>query len=353
MVHSDDQQQHALAPPPDHSHLDHQPPEIDVDSFENDSGLGDEDDYGSETTSLSSTLLKGHIENGRKYASLRDDYWGPSDERQFETMDAGHAVYILLEADTEDPHKNILFRSPIAEPTRILDVGTGPGTWAIDVADKFPDCEVHGIDLFPPPVLYAPTNCILEVDDASKPWTFSKPFDLIHLRLLLGAFTDEGWATLYRQAYENLKPGGWIEQLELDVRVMSDDGSLPPDSLLAGWGPTFLGCGERAGRSLATQTTMRSKIEAAGFTNVQDKLYKVPIGRWPRDKLLKQTGRVNFEHWSAGLEGWAMFLLTKFGEPPYSADEVRVYVAAVRNELQNPALHIWHYTRRVWAQKPY
>lgn len=99
----------------------------------------------------------------------------------------------------------------------------------------------------------------------------------------------------------NLKPGGWIEEVELDVRVMSDDDSLPPDSLLAGWGQTFLDCADRAGRSLATQTTMRSKIERAGFVNVHDHLFKCPIGAWPKDKTLKEAGRINFHHWSSGM----------------------------------------------------
>lgn len=326
-----------------------QPPEIDIDSLETDSALGSDDDLASDTTSLASSLLRGHIENGRKYATLRDDYWGPSDDQQFEIMDAGHLLYLVLESDKKNP----LFRAPIEDPQDILDIGTGPGTWAIDAADKFPACEVHGVDLFPPPTVWVPPNCILEVEDVNDTWTWKKQFDLIHIRLLLGAFDDDGWANLYRKAFDAVKPGGWIEQLELDVRVMSDDGSLAEDSLVAGWGPNFLGCAERAGRKLSTQTTMAEKIEAAGFTNVHERLYKCPIGRWPKDRQLKEAGRINFEHWSGGLEGWAMFLLTKFGEPqPWSADEVRVYVAKVRQELQNPGLHIWHYSRRVWAQKP-
>ena len=90
---------------------------------------------------------------------------------------------------------------------------------------------------------------------------------------------------------------------------------------------------------------MRRAIERAGFINVQDDLFKCPIGSWPRDKRLKEAGRVNFDHWSGGLDGWAMFLLTKFGVPqPWSADEVRVYVAKVRAEMQIPRLHIYHYT---------
>lgn len=316
--------------------------------YERDSAYGG-DDFSSETTSLASTLLRGHVENGRRYASLRDDYWGPSDEQQFETMDAGHVVYLLLESHEANP----LFRSPIDDPANILDIGTASGTWAIDAADKFPSATVHGVDIHPPPSLWVPPNAILEVEDVNDEWTWKKSFDLIHMRLMLGAFTDSEWTNLYEKCYQNIKPGGWIEQLELDCRVMSDDGTLPPDSLIAGWGDNFEGCADRAGRSLATQRTMKAKIEAAGFVNVQEKLYKVPIGRWPRDKVLKETGRINQEHWSSGLEGWAMWLLTRHGAPqPWSADEVRVYVARVRQELERGGMHIWHYTRRVWAQRP-
>lgn len=83
-----------------------------------------DDDNASETTSVASSLLKGHIENGRRYASLRDDYWSPSDEQQFEIMDSVHSVYLLLRSNRE----NLLFASPIKDPKRILDIGTGPGT---------------------------------------------------------------------------------------------------------------------------------------------------------------------------------------------------------------------------------
>jgi hypothetical protein len=326
--------------------------EIDVDdTFDDaDSALGSASDLNSETTSVASSLLKGHIENGRKYATLRSDYWGPSDDRQFETMDAGHLLYLILESDKQNP----LFRSPLTEPLNILDIGTGPGTWAIDTADNFPTATVHGVDMFPPPTVWVPPNCILEVEDVNQDWTWRKSFDLIHMRLMLGAFTSDEWERLYTQCYEHTRPGGWIEQLELDVRVMSDDASLDPSSLLASWGDNFLGCGSRAGRELNTQLTMRDRIEKAGYTNVHERLYKCPIGRWPRDRMLKEAGGINFEHWSGGLEGWAMFLLTKFGEPqPWTADEVLVYVAKVRQELLDQKLHIWHYTRRVWAQKPF
>ncbi|KFY28414.1 hypothetical protein V493_02946 [Pseudogymnoascus sp. VKM F-4281 (FW-2241)] len=322
---------------------------VEIDDW--DSTYGGDDTF-SETTSIASSMYRGYIENGRRYQTVREDsYWGPSDEQQFETFEAGHLVYQILDCQEE----NTLFRSPIPENAQhIIDLGTGDGTWAVQVADRFPGVTIHGVDLYPPPVTWVPPNCIFEVDDITQEWTWHNKFDLIHLRLLLGAFKKDEWETLYRRCYDNLQPGGWIEQVELDVRVMSDDGSLKPDSLLAGWGQTFLDCGAHAGRALDTQTTMRDSIAAAGFTEIHEKLYKCPIGEWPKHPVYKDAGRVNAVHWKSGLEGWAMWLLTKHGRPqPWSADEVRVYVAKVRRELiEGSGLHIYHFTRRVWARKP-
>jgi hypothetical protein len=95
------------------------------------------------------------------------------------------------------------------------------------------------------------------------------------------------------QSCRNLKPGGWIEQVELDVRVTSDDGALLKDGYLAGWGDGFLGCAERSGRCLDTQITMKEVIGKAGFTDIQERLYKCPIGGWPKDVVLKEAGKIN------------------------------------------------------------
>ncbi|OBT85948.1 hypothetical protein VE02_04763 [Pseudogymnoascus sp. 03VT05] len=151
------------------------------------------DDSLSETTSIASSMYRGYIENGRRYQTVREDkYWGPSDEQQFETFEAGHLVYQILDCQEE----NTLFRSPIpANAQHIIDLGTGDGTWAVQVADRFPgSITIHGVDLYPPPVTWAPPNCIFEVDDITQDWTWNNKFDLIHLRLLLGAFKQNEWA---------------------------------------------------------------------------------------------------------------------------------------------------------------
>lgn len=104
----------------------------------------------------------------------------------------------------------------------------------------------------------------------------------------------------------------------------------------------ILACGKAAGRACDTIDTMPDTIRKAGFIEVHEKKYKWPIGAWPRDQRYKEAGTVNFQHWMDGMEGWCMWLLTKFGSPePWSREQVIFYVAKIRAELKNPRYHIY------------
>ncbi|KAJ5770169.1 uncharacterized protein N7511_002220 [Penicillium nucicola] len=298
----------------------------------------------------------------------------PSDELAFESYEAGHIVSLVLDSDNENP----LFQSPIrCKNPQILDLGTGQGNWAIDVADFLPQGEllntplqllhkflskkclpfsatVRGVDLFPPPITWVPPNCILEVDNVLEDWTWNVPLDLIHMRGMTASFEPQEWNRVYQQCYDNLKPGGWIEQLEISADVSCDDGSLPDDSILHTWGPMFADCTARAGRPIPTIDTMDTSMRNAGFVDIHEKEYKWPIGPWPRDQKYKEAGTAHYQHWLSGMEGWCMWLLTKFGAPnPWSKDEVTVYVAKLRAEIKNPRYHIYQRARRVWSRKPF
>ena len=162
---------------------------------------------------------------------------------------------------------------------------------------------MYGADLYPPPVSWSPPNCILEVDDVSRPWTWSQKFDLVHLRYMLGSFSDQVWRRVYREAYKNLAPGGWIEHVEGDIIFHCDDGSIPADSPLASWGKYMYEAGRKSGKRLDIIHTMRDMIEEAGFTNIQQKDRKVPSGNWPKSPFMRSVGQVMHESSKAGCEG--------------------------------------------------
>ncbi|KAJ5706354.1 hypothetical protein N7536_002043 [Penicillium majusculum] len=295
-------------------------------------------DFASETTSLSSSVYRGVFENGRRYQTVREGAsWFPSDEQQFESLEAGHLLCILLDADTGNP----LYQAPLKDPKQILDIGTGRGNWAIDVADMFPNGD------------WLPPNCIMEVDDVLQEWTWRQPFDLIHMRQLIGAFTPVEWDGLFAQCYKNLTPGGWIEQIEGHPRIHCSDSSMSPDSSMVQFTEAVFRAGQEWNHPLDTLDTMRTAMEKAGFVDIHEKSYRWPVGPWARDPILKEVGRLHYHQWTAGMEGWGMYLLTKFGVPmPWEKEEVLVLLAKVRKELQDPHIHMWQYARRVWGRKP-
>jgi trans-aconitate methyltransferase len=95
-------------------------------------------------------------------------------------------------------------------------MGTGTGIWAIDFADEFPSAAVTGNDLSPIQPSWLPSNLRFIVDDLESPRLYkrSEPFDFIHGRAIAGSIKD--WPRRYKQIYEHLKPGGWIELQEYE-----------------------------------------------------------------------------------------------------------------------------------------
>lgn len=221
--------------------------------------------------------------------------------------------------------------------------------------------NVRGVDLFPPPLDWLPPNCVLEVDDVLQEWTWRTPFDLIHLRQMIASFTPEEWAKVYKQCYEcvalnpllfnptnpnennrNLAPGGWIEQWEGDPVVRSDDKTMPEPCHAQAFGIAAIEAGKNWGHSASTMMEMRRDMENAGFVDVHEKNYKMPVGPWPKDPLLKEAGRLHYHQWASGMEGWGLYLLTKYGSPqPWTKEEVQVLMAKIRAEIQNPRIHIY------------
>lgn len=142
----------------------------------------------------------------------------------------------------------------------------------------------------------------------------------------------------------NLQPGGSIEHWDGDPRVLCDDGSLPQTSNIVSFGQAAWDAAEQWGHSLDTCYMMRAAMEKAGFIDIHEKVDKLPIGPWPQDRTLEEAGRLHFHQWTTGLEGWAMYLLTKHGYPqPWSKEEVHVLVAKVRAEMQDSRIHAYQY----------
>lgn len=204
----------------------------------------------------------------------------PNDDREQDRLDLGHHIFKLI-LDGE------LFRAPI-EPRCVLDIGTGTGLWAIDLADEYPDAEVIGLDLSPIQPSWVPPNCRFEVDDAESEWLFAQrgAFDFIHGRAMSGSIGD--WQKLFNQAYDHLRPGGWLELQEYETQATSDDDTIDQAVHLKLWQDKINEASQIFGKPFMACTSHKQRMLDAGFVDVTQDTYKV--GKFRREARYRISG---------------------------------------------------------------
>lgn len=210
-----------------------------------------------------------------------------------------------------------------------------------DFADEFPSAQVTGVDISPIQPGWVPPNCKFQVDDIEQPWTWSEDFDFIHIRHLEASIAD--WPALYKQAFDHLVPGGYVEVKEFDITTRSqlygDD--IPKDHVFSRWAPVFFEAADKLGKTL-TQTHNRGiarALEAVGYVDIVEKRYSIPIGAWPKDPKMKEVGECNLLYNDQSLEGFALFLLKEIMGWEYA--EIIVFVAEMRKALRDPKLQAY------------
>ena len=178
-----------------------------------------------------------------------------------------------------------LYRAPVAQGShrldRVLDLGTGTGLWAIEMAEEFANATITGTDLSPIQPGWVPPNCKFYVDDFESSWQFSpeEHFDYVHGRGLSGSVAD--WPELFAQAYQNLNPGGWLEMQEYQTWVFSDDDTILSAPWIKEWCEGIDEASQRFGKRLRMAQRVRQFILDAGFVDVQEEIYKViPAQPW-------------------------------------------------------------------------
>lgn len=157
----------------------------------------------------------------------------------------------------------------------MLEIGTGTGIWAVEMADLYPSASVIATDLSPIQSTWVPPNLQFEVDDCESEWGFEKRFDYIHMRNLSGAIAD--WPKLIKVCYDNLAPGGWIEISNIEAWCQSHDNVLPDDSASYRWQRNLKKAADTIGRELVMGSALLDLVKEAGFKDVQDDQHMVGI----------------------------------------------------------------------------
>jgi SAM-dependent methyltransferase len=260
-------------------------------------------------------------ENGRRYSG---SYYMPNDEDEQVRLQLLNQVYLKV-FDGE------LTTVPLESPTHILDIGTGVGEWAIDMAEMYPDCEVTGTDISNIFERRVPQNVFWEIDDAELEW--ERPpnyYDLVHLRDLTGAFAD--WDAIYRSVFTCLKPGGWVEVLDFDDKKGLHDlfAYFESETQLYNMARDLQAASLESGRPRGVGHLEPRLLVNAGYVDVNLTEYSIPLKTQDGS-----TGKFWLLSCLNGMEPTCMRLLTKFKN--WDPEEVRSVCDKVGKELMTLA----------------
>jgi len=151
--------------------------------------------------------------NGRRFHNEEStvNYYVPNDSEESNRVNVQH--YLLRYVWKGN------FSSPITDKlsgrnASVLDIDCGPGSWVLDMAQKFPQSSFIGIDIsrMYPPADKTPLNAIFLHHNILEglPWP-QNTFDFVYKRFLSLSFTPKDLAKMVNEITRVTKIGGWVE----------------------------------------------------------------------------------------------------------------------------------------------
>lgn len=314
-----------------------------------DAGYGS-DNMSSASTSIGSSVRDYMFENGRRYHSFRAGAYNfPNDDVEQEREDMKHAMVRLLSG------QNLHFAPLGDNPQNILDIGTGTGIWAIEMGEQYPSANVLGIDLSPIQPTWLPPNVHFMVDDVESSWLHPQNhFDYVHSRHTVQAVKD--WPRLFDSALEHMKPGGWMELQEIHHyphNARTGEAIKPCDHPIAQYW-TYINEGLAAlgvDFPAAAGGKLAIKMQAAGFVNVTERIFHVPLGTWPKNQVLKTVGLYWRTILNDGIQAIALGPMSR--GMGWSREQIEVFLVSVRRAYSDNTALLYMPMHIVYGQKPY
>jgi hypothetical protein len=149
------------------------------------------------------------------------------------------------------------------------------------------------------------------------------------------------WPLLLTECMNALKPGGWLEVIEMDCKPASDDNSLPDNSQVTEFFRLVKEAATSAtiGFDLDIASKLEGLIQDAGFANVVEEQLKLPLGPWPKNMELSQIGIYEREQFLQGLPSIGMSYLTRVHG--WSVKEAEALFEKVAEEVMDDSIHCY------------
>ena len=104
------------------------------------------------------------------------------------------------------------------------------------------------------------------------------------------------------------------------------------------------------GVDLLAVTANAQRLRDAGFVNVEEKVFKIPLGIWPKNKTMKLIGLYLRTVIYDGLQGLSLGPFIKGLK--WTPEEVEVFLVGVRKSLMDASTHSYLPFHVAYGQKP-
>ncbi|KAI8627801.1 S-adenosyl-L-methionine-dependent methyltransferase [Xylariaceae sp. FL1651] len=231
----------------------------------------------------------------------------------------------------------------------ILDLGCGTGLWPFEMAARYPQARIVGMDASRIQRKTAvPPNVQFVIDNVENPWPCSpNSVDFVHARGLAGGVSD--WPSLFTQAYEKLKPGGFLEWTEIAIQIFDFDGKFGDAELCPKFLSLWRDLNKRAGIDFSPSPHGPGWLVEAGFENIVQRTEILPLGNWAQDEKLRIRQALMNEITSQHFVNHCGLLFTKAGWTREQFDAIApTFFSEIQASSQKP------YTTAVFttARKP-
>jgi SAM-dependent methyltransferase len=200
----------------------------------------------------------------------------------FNQESAAEKARLLL----QDRLVNEAMKGPIPEQEKeqlqkvhmVLDIGCGPGGWALDVAKIYPHMHVIGIDNSKTMIAHAQEekklhelkNIDFEEMDAFQSLRFDDfTFDLVNIRNAVGYLPKDDWHRLLKECYRILSINGILRLTEGDTMGVTNSPAFEKYHRLGTQAMKHFGYGfSPDGITLGITPVLSSLLKLAGYANI-------------------------------------------------------------------------------------
>lgn len=216
--------------------------------------------------------------------AIPDNTSEPTSSYQVDAENVAEMARLVRQARLLSEHLGLFPADIQLEQSRsILDIGCGPGEWALEIGRRFPESRVVGVDISERMIAYAQycardheiSNVQFQVMDARQPFAFpDASFDVIHARFITGFLATATWPVVLRECFRLLRPGGMICNTEFEEL------GITTSAALAQYNHLLIEAARRAGQCFAPEgdyygiTAVQARLlQDAGFQHIRQQAH--------------------------------------------------------------------------------